>query len=293
MTIKRSGVFVFGLLAFAVLAFAGGSATAKPVKVWEASGFKAPESAVYDARRDMIYVSNVNGAPSEKNGKGFLSKLKSDGSLARLTWIVGMNGPKGMVIDGDRLYVSDIDSLHVIDIEKGKIIKTHTAPKSKFLNDTAVDGAGRVYVSDMGDNAIYRLDGGNFTLWLKSDALEFPNGMTVQGDRLLVASWGVMTEGFSTKVPGHLKSVSLTTKEIISLGDGSPVGNLDGLEPDGPSYLVTDFMAGALFRIAASGKAELLLDLNQGTADLEFIASKRLVVIPNMMEGMVTSYKLD
>ena len=293
MSIKRSGVFVFGLLAFAVLAFVGGSATAKPVKVWETSGFKAPESTVYDAKRDMFYVSNVNGSPSEKNGKGFLSKLKSDGSLARLTWIVGMNGPKGMVIDGDRLYVSDIDSLHVIDIEKGKIIKTYTAPKSKFLNDTAVDGAGRVYVSDMADNAIYRLDGGNFTLWLKSDALEFPNGLTVQGDRLLVASWGVMTEGFSTKVPGHLKSVSLTTKEIISLGDGSPVGNLDGLEPDGPAYLVTDWMSGGLMRIAASGKAELLLDLKQGSADLEFIEAKRLAVIPMMLDGKVTAFKIN
>ena len=293
MTIKRSGVSVFGLLACAVLAFAGGSATAKPVKVWEVSGFMGPESVVYDARRDILYVSNVNGQPNEKNGKGFLAKLNSDGTMAMLKWIVGMNGPKGMVIDGNRLYVSDIDSLHVIDIDKGKIIATHRAPKSKFLNDTAVDGAGRVYVSDMFDNAIYRLDKGNFTLWLKNDALEFPNGMTVQGDRLVVASWGVMTKGFSTKIPGHLKSVSLTSKEIISLGDGSPIGNLDGLEPDGPAYLVTDWMSGGLLRVAASGKAELLLDLNQGSADLEFIEAKRLVVIPMMMDGKVTSYKLD
>ena len=293
MEIKRSRISVFGLLVCAVLAFSSGSAAAKPVKVWEVSGLMGPESAVYDSRRDMIYVSNVNGQPNEKNGKGFLSKLNPDGSMAMLKWIVGMNGPKGLVIDGNRLYVSDIDSLHVIDIGRGKIIATHKAPKSKFLNDTAVDSAGRVYVSDMVGNAIYRLDGGNFTLWLKSDALEFPNGMTVQGDRLLVASWGVMTEGFSTKIPGHLKSVSITTKEIISLGDGSPVGNLDGLEPDGPSYLVTDWMAGGLFRIAASGKAELLLDLKQGSADLEFIEAKRLVIIPMMMDGKVMAFKID
>ena len=52
-------------------------------------------------------------------------------------------------------------------------------------------------------------------------------------------------------------------------------------------------MAGGLLRIAASGKAELLLDLKQGSADLEFIEAKRLVVIPMMMDGKVTSYKLD
>jgi len=204
-----------------------------------------------------------------------------------------MNAPKGMVIDGNQLYVSDIDSLHVIDIAKGRITATHTAPKSKFLNDTAVDGAGRVYVSDLADNAIYRLATGNFQMWLQHKRLEFPNGLMVQGDRLLVASWGVMTDGFATKVPGHMKSVSLITKSIISLGDGSPVGNLDGLEPDGPAYLSTDWMAGGLLRIAASGKSELLLDLNQGSADLEFIESKRLAVIPMMMDGTVATYRLD
>lgn len=293
MTIKVLNVSFFGLLACAVLAFTGGSATAKPVKVWETSGFMGPESVVYDSRRDMLYVSNVNGQPTEKNGKGFISKLNSDGSVSKLKWIVGMNGPKGMVIEGNRLYVSDIDSLHVIDIDRGRILSTHRAPKSKFLNDTAVDSAGRVYVSDMGDNAIYRLENGAFTLWLKSDALEFPNGLTVQGDRLVVASWGVMTKGFSTKVPGHLKSVSLTTKKIISLGEGFAIGNLDGLEPDGPSYLVTDWMAGSLLRIGSSGRAKILLYLNQGSADLEFIAAKRLAIIPMMMDGKVTAYKLD
>lgn len=293
MRINRSKFWFFAFLTFACLACAGAPAVAKPVKVWEVSGFMGPESAVYDARRDMIYVSNINGKPSEKNGKGFISKLNPGGSIAKLKWITGMNGPKGMVIDGNRLYVSDIDRLHVIDIGKGKIIATHNAPKSKFLNDTAVDGAGRVYVSDMADNAIYRLDKGKFKLWLRSKALEFPNGLTVQGDRLLVASWGVMTKGWATEVPGHLKSVSLTSKNIISLGDGSPVGNLDGLEPDGPAYLVTDWMSGGLLRVVASGNSELLLELKQGSADLEFIEAKRLAIIPMMMDGKVTSYKLD
>ena len=145
----------------------------------------------------------------------------------------------------------------------------------------------------MGDNAIYRLDKGNFPLWLKNKALESPNGMTVQGDRLLVASWGVVTKRVSTRIPGHVKNISITTREIISLGDGFLVGNLDGLEPDGPADFLTDWMSGGLLRIAASGKAELLLDLNQGSADLEFIEAKRLAVIPMMMDGKATSYKID
>ncbi len=293
MTVNRSKVFFVGLLASAAWALAGGPANAEPVKVWEASGFMAPESVVFDARRDMIYVSNVNGGMTDKDGNGFLSQLKPDGTVAVLKWIGGMNGPKGMVIDGNRLYVSDIDRLLAIDIDKGKIVGSYDAPDSKFLNDTAVDSAGRVYVSDFMDDAIYRLENNKLTLWLKDKALESPNGLMVQGDRLLVAAWGVMTEGFSTKTPGHMKSVSLSSKEIASLGDGTPVGNLDGLEPDGPAYLVTDWMSGGLLRVAASGKAELLLDLKQGSADLEFIEANRLAVIPMMMDGTITAYKVE
>ena len=65
------------------------------------------------------------------------------------------------------------------------------------------------------------------------------------------------------------------------------------LEPDGPSYLVTDWMAGSLLRIGSSGRAKILLYLNQGSADLEFIAAKRLAIIPMMMDVKVTAYKLD
>jgi len=52
-------------------------------------------------------------------------------------------------------------------------------------------------------------------------------------------------------------------------------------------------MAGSLLRIGSSGRAKILLYLNQGSADLEFIAAKRLAIIPMMMDGKVTAYKLD
>jgi hypothetical protein len=60
----------------------------------------------------------------------------------------------------------------------------------------------------------------------------------------VVGSWGEMTDRFETEVPGHLKVVDFETMEVQSLGDGTPVGNLDRVEPDGPgNYLVSDWMA--------------------------------------------------
>ena len=49
-------------------------------------------------------------------------------------------------------------------------------------------------------------------------------------------------------------------------------------------------MAGGFYRIEPSGKAELLLDLDQGSADLGIIPEKNLAIIPMMMDGYVAAY---
>ena len=110
----------------------------------------------------------------------------------------------------------------------------------------------------------------------------------------MVASWGKMAADFSTEVPGHLKVVDVATKRISDLGDATPVGNLDGVEPDGRGgYTVTDWLNGAIFHVSADGKATRLLDLNRGSADHEFVEEERLVVVPMMMDGKVVAYRLD
>jgi sugar lactone lactonase YvrE len=293
MAIGGKKALLAGAFALGVLGAASVAMSDEPKKAWEASGFMAPESVVYDVKRDIVFVSNINGNPNDKDGNGFISTLRPDGTIIKLKWVDGLNAPKGMVLAGDRIYVSDVDRLVEIEIDRGRISASWKATDPKFLNDTAVDSAGRVYVSDMMGDTIYRLADGKLTAWVKDSALQSPNGLMVQGDILLVASWGVLTEGFATSTVGHMKSVSLKTGAVASLGDGTPIGNLDGLEADGSgAYLVTDWMAGGLYRIAASGKADLLLDLNQGSADHEFIESKRLAIIPMMMDGTVVAYEV-
>ncbi len=263
-------------------------------KAWEVSGFNMPESAVYDIRTNIIFVSNVHGQPPKKDGVGYISTLRPDGQIIQLKWVEGLHAPKGMVISGNKIYVSDIDHLVEIDINHGKISDKWKAEGAMFLNDTAIDDAGNIYVSDMVGNSIYRLSDNQLELWIKDDNLPGPNGLLVRDGKLLVATWGVMTKGFSTSVAGHLKTVSLDSKKISSLGSGAVVGNLDGLESDGNnSFFVTDWMAGSLFRINSSGDADLLLDLNKGSADHEYIQSKGLVVIPMMLDGKIAAYKVD
>ncbi len=103
-----------------------------------------------------------------------------------------------------------------------------------------------------------------------------------------------MTDGFNTEVPGHLLKISLADKSIENLGDGTPVGNLDGLVrlEDG-DYLATDWMAGGVFKIDADGKAEKLIELGQGSADIDYVAADKLLLVPMMSDDKLIAYKLE
>lgn len=270
-----------------------GALAAEPEQVWQAEGLDGPESAVLDSGEAVLYVSNVNGEANAADGNGYISKLSLDGEIQDKEWVTGLNAPKGLALHDGNLYVSDIDELVVIDTESGEITARHDAPGATFLNDVTADQDGRVFVSDMMQNQIWKLEGDQFEMWLQDEALENPNGLLAEENRLVVGAWGKPKEDFSTDVPGHLKAVDYESKEVTSIGPGDPIGNLDGVEPDGQGgYLVTDWFSGGLYRISDDGKAEMLMDLNQGSADHEFIEDENLAVIPMMMDGTVNAYKV-
>ena len=138
------------------------------------------------------------------------------------------------------------------------------------------------------------MSGGNFEPWLKDDALISPNGLHIDGDKLIVAAWGKMTDGFATKVPGHLLQVSLTDKSVRNLGSGKAVGNLDGIEPlDADHYIVSDWMSGILFKIARNGDAKVILPLEPGAADLGYLPDQKLAIIPMMKSNKMIAIKLE
>ncbi len=258
---------------------------------WELEGLSNPESVIYDDKLNHLYVSNINGSGVEKDGNGFISIISLDGKMIQEKWVIGLNAPKGLAIFGRTLYTSDIDELVAIDIDSGRITYKFKVNDAKFLNDVAVSGNGDVYVSDMVLNRIHVLTEDSFSVWIENEKLESPNGLLVLEDDIILGSWGKMTDGFATEVPGHLKRISIKDKTIESIGDGSSVGNLDGVEIDNDGdFYVTDWMTGKLLHIEHSGEVSVLLDLPQGSADHEFIMRKSLILIPLMKDNKLLSY---
>ena len=270
-------------------------ATAFPL-IWEVSrGIQAPESVYVELGSSGVFVSNIgDGGATKKDGDGFISQLTLDGKVTKLKWVTGLNAPKGLRSHGDMLWVSDIDRLVGISIQQAKIVQDIAVPEAKLLNDVACDSDGAVYVSDTLTSKIHRYANGKVTTFAEGQEIESPNGVLVEGDRLLVAGWGLgLAADFSTKTLGRLFALDLKTKQK-TLITTQPLGNLDGLESDGAGgYIVTDYLAGKVFHVTAKGEVTALLKLAAGTADHAYVPAKMLLIVPQMNENKISAFCLS
>src|SRR6056297_1687298 len=67
-------------------------------EIWRTDSImKVPESVLHDAKRDVLYVANMNRNEAGEE-IGFISKLKTDGTVIELHWIDGLIEPRGMGI---------------------------------------------------------------------------------------------------------------------------------------------------------------------------------------------------
>ncbi len=254
------------------------------VEAWKTDTLlRVPESVIYDKDNDVIYVSNLNYEPRVKDGNGFISRLSTTGEILDLKWVEGMSSPKGLGIYDGKLYVSDIDEVIVIDIAKGEIEKRIVIEGAKMINDISIDDQGNVYVSDSDNNNIWVISNGAVSDWL-SIGLDRPNGLLVDGDRLLLASMG--SQDFS--------AIDIGTRGIIVISDSIYAG--DGIArvsiPD--HFLVTDWN-GQVFMIYPDGSKVVLLDTRDtetGAADIDFILEKNLLLVPTFYKHTVTAYRL-
>ncbi|RVC81636.1 ATP/GTP-binding protein [Mesorhizobium sp. M4A.F.Ca.ET.022.05.2.1] len=282
------------LIASTIFAIAGIALTsvAEAGEIWRATGFEQPESALFDAANKRIIVSNIVGNPGAADGNGYLSVLSLDGKVVTRHWTDGMDAPKGMAISGGKLYVADITRVRVVDLSSGKLITSIDVPDAVFLNDMTADSAGKVYVSDMLADAIYRIDSDTPKLFVKDAALASPNGVFADGGRLIVASWGKgIKPDFSTAEPGGLLAVDLATRTVSQLPGAEKFADLDGVVAIGDSIYATAYMTGTLYRYHGGGKPEVVATFKPGSADIG--ADGKTIFVPLMNEGEVAALSLD
>lgn len=249
-------------------------------------GLNAPESVIYDSNKSLLYISNVNGNPGAKDGNGYILSCDLEGNIIEEKMITDMDAPKGMAIDGNKLYVSDIDTLIEIDLGNNEIINRYQSSEGMFFNDVAADGYGGIFVTDTGANRIYKLSNGELELFCDSQKLDAPNGIVFDNDQLIMVSWGLPGDGDI----GSLKKISSDGDDVVRYGENRKA--LDGIEViNNDEYFVTGFMSGSLYYVKNGLFTELVKE-SEGTADLEYIKESGMILIPQMSQNKLLAYKV-
>jgi hypothetical protein len=134
---------------------------------------------------------------------------------------------------------------------------------------------------------------GKSSVFVEGDEVgEQPNGLLVDGDRLIVGTIGRAPGG------GKLVAFDLNTKQRTQLTLEN-VGGIDGIEPaEKGAYVLTDVIGRRLVHVARDGKVTTLATFDQAGADfgyagkIEQLAQAGTVFVPFLFGNSVSAYDL-
>lgn len=267
-------------------ALAGSQPPDKSIIV-EDVGFVLPECAIHYEARDLYLVSNMHEGPMTPDGTGFVSAVRPDGSVLDLKWIDGakkdvtLRSPKGMAINDNKLYIADIDQVQVFALSSRKQVTSIKVKGAGFLNDVASGKDGSIYVTDTG---ISFVDGeivkerigfvfkigqdGTSRILLKNKELEQPNGILVDGEDLLVASWG------------GGKMLRFNPKGECSVMPAPPEGGLDAVVKTNDGKLMTTSQSGyAVYALTKDMRWSTFAKDLKGLGDMGYDAIRNRVLV--------------
>jgi hypothetical protein len=242
---------------------------------------KVPESVYYDAPSGMLYVSNIDGKSNEKDGKGFISILDTNGKIRTLQWATGLDAPKGMGRYKNNLYVADLTRVAVIELNSGKVLKSVEIEGAQFLNDITVDKNGIVYISDSATGKIYKMQDNEVSLYFESKDFKRINGLLSLKKGLYVADAG---SGVNYQLS--------TDKQLTRYTETAP--GADGivlLQND--EYLVSSW-AGEVYLVDSEKRSAKILDTKDqklNSADIDFNNKSKVLYIPTFFGNCVMAYR--
>ncbi len=281
---------------------AEGGETARLVQVVE--GFDQPESVQYDPAQDVFFVTSMAGYGSEKNGMGYIARFPADRPEHWEVFVrsgVGgalLHSPKGMTLQGDTLWVADIDVLRGFHRRTGApLAEVDFAPYGALLlNAVTVGPDGTVYITDTGiimsdsgvlyeggDRIFARGMDGAVSVVAEGPELGHPNGITWDpAGRLLVVSFHPFESEIYSIVPGRPE------REVLGRGPG----RFDGVQllPDG-RIVVSAWSDSSLYLLGDGRMERVVRDLWQ-PADLGVDTRRNRVAVPLVLPGRVEIWEL-
>lgn len=271
---------------------AGGGADDGPTArlVATVDGLAGPEAVKYDPEQDVYFVANFGPtADSQRDANGFISRVGPDGAIQDRTFITGseaqpLHMPRGMAIQGDRLWVADVDGIHAFDRITGEALTfvDFRSFEPGFLNDIAIAPDGTVFITDTGRGRVYEVRNGTPAIAVEDDRTGPPNGITWDAGRatFLLAPWGGGQIIRAWTAEGGFE-------DVVTV-DG---GNFDGIEVVGDRIILASQNDSSLW-VVAGGTPRRVARLGGQPADIGVDAGRGHVAIPYISRNLVEIWEV-
>ena len=253
-------------------------------------GFDSPVSVTQYGGYYYLTNSGKNFGLATKDGDGYISRIKSDGSQEEVTlkYITGLHNPRGIYAIQGVLYVCDIDRLVGFDIKsKNKVFELSFAKENvtQLTGITSVDDK-VIYVSATDIHTIFEvhLSSKKYSKWTETTA---PTGMLINNNQMYVCSMG--TDSLPN---GQLGVIDMKSKKYTPLTDDK--GYLWGLALNGKRLYYSDWMQFAKRGVIkyidldtrSTGQMKFTSKIG-GPADFIYDARNDLFIIPAVLEDVV------
>lgn len=255
-------------------------------------GFEAPESIIKTG--DKLFVSNIGGAqfnPMAKDSNGFISLLSANGNIIQKKFQKGiLNGPKGLAVIRNTVYVADIDRIVGFNINTGNQEFELPIPEASFLNDLCSAGPNALIVSESRNNKVYLINTSSKS-YSFIGSITGANGVTYNKttNQLFACGMGSQAAG-----PGKLYVKDLSNKDTVFTElPNSPTGVFDGLEfVDKDHLIVSDWISfssdkGRLIVYDLKNHTNTVYSVDAGPADIFFDQTTGTVYIPHLIKNQI------
>ena len=269
-------------------------------------GFGDPECVRWDPAQDVYFVSNVAGFGSKKDNNGYISRIPAATLADAGVFVQGgkdgveLHAPKGMAIQGDTLWVADIDVVRGFDKRTGRPVGTidFRPLRPVMLNDLAVGPNGVLRVTDTGiwmvwegnvhsgPDRIFEVGPGHAittianSLWLRQ-----PNGVAWDSTakRWVVVSFDRFAGEVATMPAGPDSS-----RHVIRTGPGQ----LDGVQVRADGALLFASWADSSIHLLKDGRDARIIRKVPEAAAIGWDGKRGRVLVPLATLGWVQVWEL-
>lgn len=266
-----------------------------PRLVQTVEGFQGPESVYYDAGQDVWFVSSFTGSSGDRDGNGTVSRVDAaTGQVTSLAWARAteahpFHSGRGMTLQGDTLWVADIDGVHGFHRGSGEqlVFVDLSSLEPGFLNDLAASSDGTLWVTDTGGARIIQVRPEAGVTVDISDRIGPPNG--ILWDDAVGAFWVAPWE-----TPDTLFLWDPATGGIRPGAMSAGATRVDGLVAWGSSRILSGVQADSAIHVLdrESTAGVRWIELPGRPADIGFDPGRQRVAVPFVALNQVQIWSL-